>query len=91
MSAEERTQIASRARKLATGMDRETIAMRQRGAPHVPVSEAVDALAAVAPLAQAVIRYQLAMLDVIRTADYATRDLGEFEDDDSTQTRPAEG
>ena len=89
MTTEEQRQIAQRARRLAAQTDKTVIAMRQRGAPALTASEAVDYLLAVAPLAQAVVRYQLALIDVVRDADYATRT--EIEDDDSSQARASEG
>ena len=83
MTTEEQREIARRARKLAAQTDKTTIAMRQRGAPALTASEAVDYLLAVAPLAQAIVRYQLALIDVVRDADYATRT--EIEDDDPAE------
>jgi hypothetical protein len=86
MTTEEQRQIADRARKLAAQVDKTTIAMRRRTretkttelTPH----EAIDYLLAVAPLAQAIVRYQLALIDVVRDADYATRT--EIEDDNQS-------
>lgn len=58
-------QIATRSRRLSTQVDEVVIGMRQRGAPEVSPEEAGLALRSVAPLLQALIRYQLAMLSVL--------------------------
>lgn len=52
---------------MAVQVDNTVIAMRQRGALRMTPEEAGDALRAIAPLAQSLIRYQLVLLDQLLT------------------------
>jgi hypothetical protein len=63
----ELVQVAARSRKLATQVDNLVIEMRQRGARQPGPEDAAAALTSVAPLLQALIRYQLAMLEALLT------------------------
>ncbi len=65
MSAEEQAQIAVRARKLQVQIDQESIALQQRGVVQPTPEEAIGQLRAVAPLLQALVRYQLRMLSAL--------------------------
>lgn len=63
----EQEQAAKRCRVLATQLDEQVIAMRQRGGPVTSPQDAQELLRAAAPLVQAITRYQLAMLDILTT------------------------
>lgn len=61
----EQEQIAVRCRKLATQVDEYVIALRQRGAHGPTKDEALEQLRAMSPLTQALVRYQLALLEYL--------------------------
>ena len=56
-------QVLGRCRKLATQVDELAIAMGQRDAPATTPGDAVAILRSMAPLTQALVRYQLRLLN----------------------------